>query len=156
MSSNTASGQRPEALAFIERIQQVPLDGALDDALQPSLEFEAQLRQIWATDKDNARLQDPYVGLVDVFATPDALRVTHAREVKALVEDDETKDKQDNDNEEDMNDLEAKYIMPLKDTQRRKTGELCMVKDMEEFITHFKIFTGQSQHHSTLTLLVMY
>lgn len=113
--------QTPEATAFLDRVARSNL---LDDVLAPSLEDEAQLRRLFATDKDNARLKNPFVGLVDVYDAPDAIRKTHARIVK---------------NEED---LAAKYVMPLTDEQRRKDGEPCMAENYDEFLKNFAIFTG--------------
>jgi hypothetical protein len=151
MSSNSTAVQRPEVLAFIERIHHVHPGGALDDALQPSLDFEAKIRQLWATDKTNIILQDPYVGLLEVFATPDALRVTNARKAKEAKT--HATDDQDEGDENEMNDLQDEYIMPLKAKDRRKTGEPCIVKDMKEFIAQFQIFTGNSSSMLTCIML---
>ena len=99
----------PEAQSFIQRLVESPT-GSLDAILQPSLDDEAELRRLFATDKANPRLQDPYVGLVDVFAAPAAIRTTRARVVTT---DD---------------DLNAKHVMPLSETNRRKDGDPSMSK----------------------------
>ena len=57
--------QNSEAAAFLARITQPGL--SLDAALQPSLDDEAALRKLFATDKTHARVQDPHAGLVDVY-----------------------------------------------------------------------------------------
>ncbi|EEB88099.1 hypothetical protein MPER_14261, partial [Moniliophthora perniciosa FA553] len=64
--------QNPEAQAFIQRVQSLPKEPGvtLDAVLQPSLDDEAELRKLFATDKDNARLKDNCVGLVDVLNAP--------------------------------------------------------------------------------------
>ena len=120
--------QNPESQSFIERITQLPTGPgiSLNDALQPSLDDEAELRKLWATDKTNARLSSPYVGLVDVFDAPDDIRTTRARVVK------------------DEEDLSAKYVMPLSETNRRKEGTPSMVADLEEFQKNWAIFTEGS------------
>ena len=75
--------QTPEAQAFLARIAALPpgpgISDVLSQALQPSLDDEAVLRTLWATDKSNACLEDPHVGLVDVFDAPDDIRKTRAR-----------------------------------------------------------------------------
>ncbi|CAK5281900.1 unnamed protein product [Mycena citricolor] len=94
--------QTPEAEAFIQRVLSLPPGSArLDEALRPSIDDESALRRLFATDKAHARLYDPYVGLVDVFAAPAALRTTRARIVSS------------------PSDLSARYAMPLADAQRR-------------------------------------
>ena len=120
--------QNPESQSFIERITQLPTGPgiSLSDALQPSLDDEAELRKLWATDQTNARLSSPYVGLVDVFDAPDDIRTTRARVVK------------------DEEDLSAKYVMPLSETNRRKEGTPSMVADLEEFQKNWAIFTEGS------------
>ncbi|KIO24984.1 hypothetical protein M407DRAFT_57868, partial [Tulasnella calospora MUT 4182] len=60
--------QNAEAQAFLRRLGELPDISGLDlgPAITPSLQDEADLRHLFATDRDNARLKDPYVGLVDV------------------------------------------------------------------------------------------
>ncbi|KAK7062773.1 hypothetical protein VNI00_000262 [Paramarasmius palmivorus] len=122
------SQQTPEARAFIDRLQALPKDPgvSLDAVLQPSLDDEAELRKLFATDKDNARLKDIHVGLVDVFDAPPALRTVHARVVK------------------DEKDLTAKYVMPLTEENRKKDGELAIVEDLEGFKKNWGVFTEGS------------
>ncbi|KAI0350817.1 ankyrin [Trametes cingulata] len=122
--------QTVEAQAFLARIAQVPSGpGATEtliQALQPSLDDEATLRKLFATDRGNARLQDPYVGLVDVFDAPADIRTTRARIVA---------------NEDD---LTAHYILPLNEKQRRKEGEPAMVSSLDEFKKNWAIFSEGS------------
>ena len=120
--------QVPEAAVFVERVAALPqgIGISLDDVLQPSLDNEAELRKLYAIDKTNKRLNDPFVGLVDVFEAPSDIRTTRAR----VVADDQ--------------DLSAKYVMPLADADRRKEGEPSMVSDLEEFKKNWAIFTEGS------------
>lgn len=120
--------QTPEAEAFLNRIISLPNGPgiSLNEALQPSLDDEAELRKLYATDKTNVRLNDPLVGLVDVFNAPADIRTTRARVVK------------------DDQDLSAKYVMPLSETNRRKEGAASMVNDLEEFQKNWSIFTEGS------------
>ncbi|KAF7300977.1 putative ankyrin repeat protein [Mycena indigotica] len=98
----------------------------LDSVLRPFLDDEAELRRLFATDKANGRLQDPFVGLVDVFAAPDAIRTTRAR---VIVDD---------------TDWNAKHVMPLATEARRKDGSACMVADLEEFQKNWSMFSEGS------------
>ncbi|KAF8164738.1 hypothetical protein B0H34DRAFT_686396 [Crassisporium funariophilum] len=118
----------PEAEAFIARIEALA-GGAgvsLDQAIQPSLDDEAELRTLFATDRGNTRLSNPHVGLVDVFEGPDAIRTTRARVVDGST------------------DLTAKYVMPLSEVNRRKEGAPSMVADLEEFKKNWSVFTEGS------------
>ncbi|OBZ73133.1 hypothetical protein A0H81_06697 [Grifola frondosa] len=122
--------QTPEAQAFLSRIAQLPpgpgATDALSLALQPSLDDEAELRKLFATDKTANRLNDNHVGLVDVFDAPDDIRKTRARIVA------------------DEADLSAKHIMPLPEGRRREEGAPCIVSSLDEFKKNWAIFTEGS------------
>lgn len=120
----------PEIQAFIDRIEALPagpgVSDSLNAALKPSIDEEIELRKLFANDRQNTRLSNPHVGLVDVFAASDAIRTTRAR----IVADDD--------------DLSAKYVMPLADAKRRKEGAPAMVNDLEEFKKNWAIFSEGS------------
>ncbi|KAF8164736.1 hypothetical protein B0H34DRAFT_647969 [Crassisporium funariophilum] len=118
----------PEVEAFIARVEALPPGPGvnLDQALQPSLDDEAQLRKLFATDRQNTRLSNPHVGLIDVFAGPDAIRTTRARVVHG------------------EDDLSAKYVMPLSEKNRREEGTPSVVASLEEFKKNWAIFTEGS------------
>lgn len=120
--------QTPEAQAFLSRIAALPkgVPVFLDEALKPSLDDEAELRRLFATDTKNPRLNNPYVGLVDVFDAPPDIRTTRARVVQ---------------NEFD---LSEKYLMPLTETKRRKEGTPAMASSLEEFNQNWSIFSESS------------
>ncbi|SJL01059.1 uncharacterized protein ARMOST_04375 [Armillaria ostoyae] len=120
--------QTIEAQSFLERLSS---GISLDAVLKPSLDDEAELRHLFATDKTNERLNNPYVGLLNIFDAPENnvqknIAVTRAREVK------------------DGEDLTAKYIMPLTEDNRRRSGDACMVPEMETFKKNWSIFTEGS------------
>jgi hypothetical protein len=120
--------QTAEANAFIERIVALPPGPgvSLDDALQPSLDDEAELHRLFATDKTNARLANPYVGLVDLFDAPIDLRTTRARVPKDAV------------------DLIAKHVMPLLGKRRRTEGASATVCNLADFKRNWSVFTENS------------
>ncbi|KAH6890099.1 ankyrin repeat protein [Coprinopsis sp. MPI-PUGE-AT-0042] len=113
---------------FLSRVSALPPGPgvSLDDVLKPSIEDETELRRLWATDRTNTRLSDPYVGLVDVFAAPEDIRKARTR----VVANDE--------------DLTAKYVMPLDAEKRKAEGEPTMVADLDEFKKNWAIFTEGS------------
>ncbi|RXW15843.1 hypothetical protein EST38_g10015 [Candolleomyces aberdarensis] len=120
--------QNKEATEFLERIKSLP-EGpgvSLDEALKPSIEDETELRQFFASDRGNVRLQDPHVGLVDVFDAPVDVRTTRARIVK------------------DDDDMIAKHILPVNKKARRPEGAPSMVDSLDEFEKNWAIFTEGS------------
>ncbi|KAH8995800.1 hypothetical protein EDB86DRAFT_3077358 [Lactarius hatsudake] len=119
--------QNKEATQFLSRIATLPRGPvSLDHVLQPSLDDEAELRKLFATDKGNTRLKDIHVGLVDVFAAPSDIRTTRARVVK-----------------EDA-DRDAQHIMALPSSLRREEGFPAMVESLEAFKKNWSIFTENS------------
>ncbi|KAK7469254.1 hypothetical protein VKT23_003740 [Stygiomarasmius scandens] len=128
--------QGEEAQAFLNRICALPRGPgvSLHEALRPSIEDEAELRRMWAQDKLNARLKNPYVGLVDVFDAPADIRTIRAR---VVTEKDDMCDIQGADED-------SKYVMPLSAADRKKEGEACMVNDLEEFKKNWGVFSENS------------
>ncbi|KIK54450.1 hypothetical protein GYMLUDRAFT_63236 [Collybiopsis luxurians FD-317 M1] len=120
--------QNSEAQAFIDRILALPKGPgvSLEPALQPSIDDEAELRRLFATEKDHTRLKDPYVGLVDVFDAPPDIRLVRARVVK------------------DEEDLKAKHVMPLSSKDRKPEGAPAMVPSLEEFQKNWAVFSEGS------------
>ncbi|PPQ88912.1 hypothetical protein CVT25_009147 [Psilocybe cyanescens] len=117
-----------EIESFVEPVNALPtLPGvSLDAVLQSSLDEEAELRKLFATDKKNPRLSNPYIGLVDVFDAPATIRTIRARVV------------------EGKQNLSPKYVMPVTDDNRILEGTLCTVADVEEFKKNWTIFTEGS------------
>jgi hypothetical protein len=117
-----------EAQSFIQRVVALPSGPgvSLDSALQPSIDEESALRRLWANDRANKRLKNPYAGLVDLFDAPAELRTSRARVIKDEV------------------DLLAKYVMPVGAVNRRKEGTPSTVADIDEFKRHWGLFTESS------------
>src|SRR6266853_295696 len=123
----TPMSQNKEAAQFLSRIANLPKGPvSLDAVLQPSLDDEAELRKLFATDKGNARLKDIHVGLVDIFAAPHDIRTTRARVVNGDA------------------DRDAQYVMPLSDALRRKEGSPAMIDNLEAFKKNGSVFTEKS------------
>ncbi|CDO72005.1 hypothetical protein BN946_scf184943.g40 [Trametes cinnabarina] len=119
--------QTVEAQAFLARIAQLSQGpGQIEPllrALQPSLDDEADLRRLFAREKDHVRLKNPYVGLVDIFDAPADIRTTRARVVASEDE------------------LDVRYILPLSDKKRRKDGDPAMVSTLDDFKKNWAIFS---------------
>ncbi|KAG8952590.1 hypothetical protein FRC04_003951 [Tulasnella sp. 424] len=119
--------QNTEAQVFLRRLGELPdIPGVdLGPAITPSLQDEADLRRLFATDRSNSRLKDPHVGLVDVFGhNTDRIKRIHARAIK-----------------DDDDDLRKYHVMPLDNNARRKDGELSMASSLEDFKTRWAIFS---------------
>src|SRR5260370_4818789 len=107
-------------------VSQVAQGVSLDDALSPAIEAETELRRLFATDRKNPKLTDPFVGLVDIFAAHSQIRLTQARNIQ------------------DEKDLEAHYVFPLLEEKRRPDGESAMAASFDDFKTAFNIFSEGS------------
>ncbi|KAK0231590.1 hypothetical protein IW262DRAFT_1454613 [Armillaria fumosa] len=105
--------QTIEAQSFLERISS---GISLDAVLKPSLDDETELRRLFATDKTSNRLNNPYVGLVNIFDAPNTISVTRAREVKSV------------------EDLPAKYIMPLAEEKSSPECSLSQLLDWSNVV----------------------
>ena len=107
-------------------VSQVAQGVSLDDALAPAIKSETELRRLFATDRENPILNDPFIGLVDVFATPSSTRLTQARKVEGEQE------------------LDAHYVFPLPEEKRRADHEPAMTSNLDDFKTAFDIFSEGS------------
>jgi len=109
-----------------EFVSQVVQGVSLDDALAPAIESETELRRLFATDRKNPTLNDPFIGLVDVFAAHSSTRLTQARKVHGEQE------------------LNAHYVFPLPEEKRRADREPAMTASLDDFKTAFNIFSEGS------------
>ncbi|KAL5536837.1 hypothetical protein ACEPAF_660 [Sanghuangporus sanghuang] len=104
-------GSAPEARALLDRVAALPKQPgvSLDPVLKPSVEKEAELRRLFAQDRKNYRLVNPYIGLVSVFEAPEEynIRWTRTRAVK------------------DEEDLCAKCVFSLPENRQQKDFEPC-------------------------------
>jgi hypothetical protein len=116
--------QNKEDTQFLSRIVDLPKGPvSLDAVLQPSLDDEAELRKLFATDKGNLRLKDIHVSLVDVLNAPCDIRTTRARVVTDAV------------------DRCPQYVMPLPDALRRKEDSPAMIECLEAFKRNCNVFS---------------
>jgi hypothetical protein len=99
----------------------------IEELLGPFREYEAQLRQVYAQDRDNPILDDPYLNVLPLFTkdTPDIK--TRARNLEA----EHPAEKE-------------RYIMALPDDKRRANGTPAVVESLKEFRHNFNVFCESS------------
>ncbi|KAH6660295.1 ankyrin repeat-containing domain protein [Truncatella angustata] len=99
----------------------------IENLLEPFRNYEAQLRHIYAQDRNNAILDDPYLNVLPLFTKDTSDIRTRARNLAA--ESSEEKDK---------------YIMSLPDDKRRADGSPAVVQSLKEFRHNFNVFCESS------------
>ncbi|EXA52954.1 hypothetical protein FOVG_00985 [Fusarium oxysporum f. sp. pisi HDV247] len=99
----------------------------ITEIMEPYREYEANLRSIYAQDRQNPILGDPYLNVVPLFTENTKFITTRARNLDA--ESDEEK---------------SKYIMALPDDKRRAHDSPATVANLEEFQKNFNIFSESS------------
>ncbi|UKZ55109.1 hypothetical protein TrVGV298_008926 [Trichoderma virens] len=97
------------------------------EIMEPYRKFEAHLRSVFAQDRQNPILNDPYLNVVPLF-TEDTKDITvRARDLASESEEEK-----------------SKYIMTLPDDKRRPHGSPATVADLAEFQKNFNIFSESS------------
>ncbi|KAF5575373.1 ankyrin repeat [Fusarium pseudocircinatum] len=119
-----AGTELPVSLAglpqYIAEHPQVPIV----DILDPYRKYEAYLRTVYAQDRQNPLLDDPYLNVIPLFTGDTRYIVTRARNL--IAESEEEK---------------SKYIMPLSDDKRRPNNSPAIVTNLEVFSKNFNIFS---------------
>lgn len=110
---------------FVPYVTSAP--GRGHDRLQPYLDYEAKLRQIYAQEPDNPLLQDHHINTVPVYAG-------HADEVKIRARDLDAESQA----------VREQYLLPLPADARRADGSAAVVPTRRDFETNFDIFTESS------------
>ncbi|OPB42070.1 hypothetical protein A0O28_0031870 [Trichoderma guizhouense] len=111
---------------LVKYIAQNP-DKPMVEIMEPYRKFEAHLRSVFAQDRQNPILDDPYLNVVPLF-TDDTKDITvRARDLASESEEEK-----------------SKYIMALPDDKRRPHGSPATVADLTEFQKNFNIFSESS------------
>ncbi|KAK0702836.1 hypothetical protein B0H67DRAFT_676136 [Lasiosphaeris hirsuta] len=97
------------------------------DIMKPYRQYEAELRTVFAQDRANPALEDPYLNVLPLFNKDTKLITTRSRDLAK--ETDEEK---------------ARYIMPLPAEKRRPHGSPAVVGSIKEFQKNFSIFSESS------------
>ncbi|PQE10383.1 ankyrin repeat protein [Rutstroemia sp. NJR-2017a WRK4] len=111
---------------FLPYLSQNP-DKSISSLVEPFKAYESELRKYYAQQPDHEVLKDGAVNLVPLFSG-------HEGEVKMRARDlaSETQEQKE------------KYIMPLKDDDRRPNGSPAFVGSLKDFQTNFNLFSESS------------
>ncbi len=97
---------------------------ATAELLKPYIEYEAKLRELYAQEPDRDIVKDPFINTVPIFAGSESDLRVRARNIPS--ETDAQKEK---------------FLMPLKDSERRPNGSAAMVGSFKDFQTNFNLFS---------------
>lgn len=97
------------------------------ELMEPYRKFEAQLREMYAQERDNLVLDDPYVNVLPLFTEDTSDIKTRARDLE-----NETQEEKD------------RYIMALPSEKRRPHGSPAVVSSLKEFKHNFSVFSESS------------
>ncbi|KAK2027141.1 hypothetical protein LX32DRAFT_454767 [Colletotrichum zoysiae] len=97
------------------------------EILEPYRKYEAQLRSVFAQDRQNPVLGDPHINLLPLFTEDTKNIKTRARVLAA-----ETQEEKD------------RYIMALPDHKRRPNDSPAVVSGIKEFQKNFNVFSESS------------
>ncbi|KAF9876431.1 ankyrin repeat protein [Colletotrichum karsti] len=97
------------------------------EIMEPYRKYEAQLRSVFAQDRQNPALNEPHINLVPLFTENTKNIKIRARSVES--ESQEEKDR---------------YIMALPDDKRRPDGSPAVVSSVKDFQKNFNIFSESS------------
>lgn len=102
-------------------------DTSMVEIMEPYRKYEAGLRGIFAQDRQNPALNDPYINVLPLFTNDTDLITTRARDLATESEEEK-----------------SKYIMALPDEQRRAHGSPATVGNIDEFQKNFNLFSESS------------
>ena len=125
-----ASIELPELPAphaeFVDYIADNP-ETPMTQIMAPYREYESKLRSLFAQDRGDPRLNDPYINVLPLFNDKTSRITTRARNLAS--ESQEEKDK---------------YIMALPDDKRRPHGSPATVGSLTDFRKNFNVFSENS------------
>ncbi|KAL4736293.1 hypothetical protein BDV11DRAFT_211341 [Aspergillus similis] len=112
---------------FIQHVASHP-NTPMPELVRPYNDYDAQLRKIFAQEPTHPAVADNLVNVVPLF---DANGSTDLRiRARDLASESDT--------------TRSKYLMPLKDKHRKRTGAPAVVSHIKDFQTHFNIFSESS------------
>lgn len=97
------------------------------DLLQPYRTYDAKIRELFAQEPDHPALKDPFVNVVPLFEGH-----TDDIQIRARNLSTETPEEKE------------RYIMPLKEADRKPNGSLAVVQSLKEFQHNFNVFSELS------------
>lgn len=104
------------------------LNTPLVDIIEPYKAYDTKVRELFAQNPESTALLDPHVNVVPVFGNG------HESDVKIRARDLNA----------ESQDEKEKYIMPLKDEDRKPNGSPAIVPSVDEYKRNFNVFTELS------------
>ncbi|TGO46320.1 hypothetical protein BCON_0331g00030 [Botryotinia convoluta] len=111
---------------FIPYLSQNPTKN-ISTIIEPYKAYESELRKVYAQQPDHEVIKDGAVNLVPIFSG-------HENDLKVRARDLKNESKEESE----------KYIMPLKDEERRPNGSPAVVGSIKDFQTNFNLFSESS------------
>lgn len=102
-------------------------DQPVAQILEPYRQYEAKLREVYAQDRRNPALDDPYLNVLPLFTEDTEHITTRARDLAAESEEEK-----------------SRYIMQLPDDKRRANGSPATVGSLTGFQKNFNVFSESS------------
>ncbi|KAJ4196882.1 hypothetical protein NW755_001653 [Fusarium falciforme] len=102
-------------------------DKSMIEILEPYRKYEANLRSVYAQDRQNPILEDPHLNVLPLFTDDTKVITTRARNLETETEEEK-----------------SKYIMALPDDKRRPHGSPATVANLTEFQKNFNVFSESS------------
>lgn len=116
--------QHKEFVDYVTSHNEIPIE----ELLRPYSEYDAVARKAFAQEPSNPALRDNHVNLVPVYNSAGAANIpTRSRNLAA-----------------ETPEMKEKYLLPLKDEDRRPNGSPAVVPNLEEFQKNFSIFSEGS------------
>ncbi|OAA37284.1 ankyrin repeat protein [Beauveria brongniartii RCEF 3172] len=103
------------------------VDKTMIEIMEPYRKYEAGLRGIFAQDRQNPALNDPYINVLPLFTDDTSRITTRARDLASESEEEK-----------------SRYIMALPNEQRRSHGSPATVGSIDEFQNNFNLFSESS------------
>lgn len=127
MASQSSLPQVPVKHAdFISYVDSNP-EKPIRELLEPFKQYDARIREVFAQEPTNPILADQHLNITPVFNGQEPKIKVRARDLES--ESEEEKDK---------------YVMPLKEDERRPNGSPAMVQDIKDFQQNFAVFCESS------------
>ncbi|KAM4059065.1 ankyrin repeats (3 copies) domain-containing protein [Hirsutella rhossiliensis] len=126
MAASALPGLPAPHQELVKHIAKHP-ERAMVDIMAPYRKHEARLRELYAQDRQNPLLDDPYINVLPLFTDDTKLITTRARSLST-------------ESAEEM----SKYVMALPDEKRRPHEAPATVSDLVEFQHNFNVFSESS------------
>lgn len=97
------------------------------EIMEPYRRFEAELRSVYAQNRQSPILEDPHLNVLPLFTNDTSLITTRARDLEAESEEEK-----------------SRYIMALPDDKRRPHASPATVANLADFQKNFNVFSESS------------